>query len=310
LTVPVISSGTQGFGNYFGQVSDEEAVELIKRAIELGVNHFDCSLCYGDSMSKLALALRDIPREKVIISGRICLHEKRSALQSSLSVYSKMDDIVRDVEEQLVLLDIEYLDALLAHDPSDVEPTLSSNGVLAGMLECKKRGLVHWIGYGMQPHEFHMKVLRTGDVDVMLHFDDYHLLRQTASVPGGILEEASKRNVGVMNGWSILRGLLTDSDISEAVQRGGLNRPDDLRLAQQLRVWAKVRNVSLLAVALQFCLAEPRIHTLPIGSRNVFELEQNVAAVTHPMPKTLMHELDEWRELSLQLGSGNRGVCT
>jgi aryl-alcohol dehydrogenase-like predicted oxidoreductase len=49
LHIPVIPFGTQGFGNNFGYVADEEAVALIKHAIRLGVNHFDCARCYGSS---------------------------------------------------------------------------------------------------------------------------------------------------------------------------------------------------------------------------------------------------------------------
>ena len=72
LSVPVIPFGTQGFGNHFGFVSDEDAVALIKHAVSLGVNHFDCARCYGDSLRKLGLALREIPREDVIVTGRLC----------------------------------------------------------------------------------------------------------------------------------------------------------------------------------------------------------------------------------------------
>ena len=43
LSIPVVPFGTQGFGNNFGPVSDEEAVDLIKHAVSIGVNHFDCA---------------------------------------------------------------------------------------------------------------------------------------------------------------------------------------------------------------------------------------------------------------------------
>ncbi len=295
ISVPVISFGTQGFGDNFGTVSYEDSVALINRAIDLGVNHFDCALCYGDSMMKLAIALRDIPRQQVIISGRICAHARRSKIQSALDNRSTINDVVKDVETQLQLLGIDYFDALLIHDPVDIELTLSSGGLFAGLDICKKRGLVRWIGYGMMPESFHLRVLETLDVDTMLHFNDYHLIRQNAAYSGGILEKASNRSVGVMNGWSILRGLLTDANLDEAVKRGGLDDPNDLRLAASLRCWAKTHEVSLLAIALQFCLRESRIHSLPIGMRNLCELEQCITAVTSALPNNIWCELHEWR---------------
>ena len=48
LEIPVVPYGTQGFGNNFGPVSDEEACQLIRRAVDIGINHFDAALCYGD----------------------------------------------------------------------------------------------------------------------------------------------------------------------------------------------------------------------------------------------------------------------
>ena len=88
-----------------------------------------------------------------------------------------------------------------------MQPTLAKDGTLAGLLGLKARGLVRNVGYGMRPHEFHRQAIATGDVDFLLCFNDYHLLRQTAAE--GVLPAADAAGVGVMNGWSILRGLFT-----------------------------------------------------------------------------------------------------
>ena len=71
IMIPVVPFGTQGFGNNFGPVSDDEAIELIKYAVGLGVNHFDSARCYGDSQRKLGLAMKEISREDVIITARV-----------------------------------------------------------------------------------------------------------------------------------------------------------------------------------------------------------------------------------------------
>lgn len=288
LSIPVIPFGTQGFGNMFGPVADDEAVRLIHRAIALGVNHFDCARCYGDSMRKLALALRSVPRERVIISGRLCLHRLRSELQRELAPTA--EDAIRDVEDQLTLLGIDYFDAILVHDPAEMEPVLAPGGALEGLLQLKARGLVRNVGFGMRPHDFHRQALATGEVDVMLTFNDYNLLRQTAAEPGGILEEAARRDVGVLNGFSIVRGILTGVDVDEAARRGRWTNQEDIARARRMRAWAMERGVSLLALALQFCLREPRIHGNPLGNQNIAELEQNVAAVTAPLPEGIWEE--------------------
>ena len=288
ISIPVIPFGTQGFGNNFGPVADQEAVGLIQRAIELGVNHFDCARCYGDSLGKLALGLRGVPRESVIVSGRLCLHQHRQGLQQSLQPTA--DDARRDVEAQLALLGIEYFDAFLIHDPSEMEPVLGKGGALEGLLKLKEEGRVRAVGFGMRPHEFHRQALATGDVDVMLTFSDFNLLRQSAAEAGGILDEAARRDVGVLNGFSIMRGLLTGVDVDEAAAKGRYSNQDDIARAKKMRAWAMERGVSLLALALHFCLRDERVHGNPLGNQNVGDLEQNVAAVSTPLPAGVLEE--------------------
>src|ERR1700682_5231981 len=118
LSIPVVPFGTQGFGGNFGPVSNEESVNLFQRAVELGVNHFDCARCYGDSLRKLALALRVVPRDQVIITGRVCCHSgARWGGDGEGRPDFSAERAMRDVEDQLELLGTSYFDGVLIHDP-------------------------------------------------------------------------------------------------------------------------------------------------------------------------------------------------
>ncbi len=283
LTIPVIPFGTQGFGNNFGFVTDEEAVALIKHAISLGVNHFDCARCYGDSLRKLGLALKEIRREEVIITGRLCCH---SAAQwgfygEGTPDYSA-ERVFADVEDQLAILGTDYFDGMLIHDPGQMEPTLAKGGTLEGLLQLKARGLVRNVGYGMRQHDFHHQAIATGEVDFLLCFNNYNLIRQTAA--DELLPAATMAGLGIMNGWSILRGLLTGIDIDEARAKGRYQRDPDVDAANRIRQWCLEENINLLQLAIQFCLREERIHGNPLGSLNVEQLEANVWAASTPLP--------------------------
>ena len=296
LSIPVIPFGTQGFGNMFGPVGEAEAAGLIRRAIGLGVNHFDCARCYGDSLRKLGPGLRGVERASVIVSGRVCLHRDRGdALDPDRPRHpddwlpeASADAVERDAEQQLAFLGIDYFDALLLHDPPDMPRCLGPDGALAGALRLKKRGLVRNVGFGMRQHDFHRAAIETGDVDVLLFFNYYNLLRWREAEP--LLALAAAHDVGVLNGFSIVRGLLTGADPVAAAARGRWGNDEDVARAARMLAWASKRGVSLLALALQFCLREERIHGNPLGSQNAAELEANVAAVTEPLPVGIFEE--------------------
>jgi D-threo-aldose 1-dehydrogenase len=186
---------------------------------------------------------------------------------------------------------------MLIHDPSEIDPTLEKGGTLEGLLKCKDRGLVRHVGYGMHPHEFHLKAIATGDVDLLLCFNDYNLVRQ--SVADTILPAAAEADIGVMNGWSILRGILTDVDIDAEIERGRWKKEGDVAAAYPIWKWCLEEDISILQLAIQFCLREERIHGNNIGSLNVEQLEANVRAASTPLPDEV------WEKYEAKFGSKN-----
>ncbi|MFP6646731.1 MAG: aldo/keto reductase [Candidatus Latescibacterota bacterium] len=283
LSIPVVPFGTQGFGNHFGPVSDDEAKILIRRAVDLGVNHFDCARCYGDSLRKLGVAIRDgvVRRDEIIVSGRVCCHSgaRWGGYGDGAPDYGK-PRVLADVEDQLSILAIERFDVLFIHDPPRIEPTLAGGGTLEGLEEARTRGWVNYIGYGMNPHDAHLTVIDSGRTDALLCFSDFNLLRQTAA--DRVLPAAADADLGVLNGWSIMRGWLTGTPLEQIAPRDKWN--DDQQRAEVMRLWCEEHGVTLLSLALQFCLREARIHGNPVGNLNVQQLEANVAAASKPLP--------------------------
>ena len=290
LSIPVIPFGTQGFGDNFGPVTEAEALALIRRATDLGVNHFDCARCYGNSLAKLGAAIKQgvVKRDEIIISGRVCCHSAApwGGYGQGDPDYSSQR-ILADIEDQLAILGIEQFDVLLIHDPLAIEPTLASGGTLAGLEEARERGWTRFIGYGMNPHAFHHAVISSGRTDAMLCFSDYNLLRQSAA--DTLLPAAAAADLGVLNGWSIMRGWLTGTPVESFIPRAQWG--EDQQRAEAMRLWAVERNAELLPLTLRFCLREERIHGNPIGSLNIAQLENNVAAVLNAPNEVLLDEL-------------------
>lgn len=286
LVVPVIPVGTQAFSNVFTEISDGQAMRLIEHAVRIGLNHLDCSMCYGDSMRRLAMALREgvIRRDEVIITGRVCCHGTDPWLYTA-------DRVAATVEAQLELLGIDRLDGVLVHDPQDFDAVMASGGVLDGLHRLKEQGVVGGVGLGLRPIEHHLRAIEADRIDLLLFFANYSLLGWQSAEP--LLAAAAEKDVGVMNGWVIMRGLLTGDDVNRAAERGNASSwSEHIPRANDILAWCRHRGIHLLALALQFALREPRIAAHPIAPQTMDEMNMNVWAINQKLPEGIFEEFE------------------
>ncbi len=274
LQVTSLSLGGARIGG--SNVTDDEAVGTVRRAITLGINYLDTSPLYGESESRIGLALADGWREKIYLATKTGTHPKWRGDYSAAGTR-------RSVENSLRLLGTDYLDVCLVHDPSNMDPVVTKGGALDELQRMREEGLVKFIGLGVREHEFHKIAIETGIVDVILTYLDYTLLSQTANE--WLLSFASENDIGVINGSPIAAGLLS------GVEPNVKERPPEGEKAYKLWQWAVDNNLNLLNLAIQFCLRQPLIATNLTGSKNATEVEQNFAAATTPVSE------DVWKQL-------------
>ena len=274
LQVTCLGMGGAGIGR--GNVTDDEAIEAVRRAITLGINYLDTSPLYGESERRVGLALADGWREKIFLVTKTGTHPTWRGDYSASGTR-------RSVENSLCLLGTDYLDVCLVHDPASMDPVIAKGGALDELQRMREEGLVKFMGLGVREHEFHKIAIETGMVDVILTYLDYTLLSQTANE--WLLSFASENDIGVINGSPIAMGLLSgvEPDIETT-------RPDAEK-AHQLWQWATDNNLSLLNLAIQFCLRQPLIATTLTGSKNATEVEQNFAAATTPISDEVWEQL-------------------
>ena len=68
LELPILGFGAAPLGGLYGDVEDGKL--LVKLAIDKGINYFDTSPYYGNSEIVLGECLKEITREKYIISTK------------------------------------------------------------------------------------------------------------------------------------------------------------------------------------------------------------------------------------------------
>ncbi|NGQ95996.1 aldo/keto reductase [Brevibacillus sp. SYP-B805] len=112
--------------------TEEEAIAIIRRAVELGVNYFDTAPSYSDGQSetRLGLGLEGL-RHKVWIATKTGGRSRDLAW--------------RDLEASLKRLRTDYVDEWRVHNvmqPHDLEGIFAKDGALQALIEAKEQGLV------------------------------------------------------------------------------------------------------------------------------------------------------------------------
>lgn len=254
--------------------SGDHVIKAIRRAVELGINYIDSYP--GHSEHLWGEALSGGLREKIYLQAKVGTHPERrkdfSADGTRWSVTNSLKDFRTD-----------YLDAVLIHDPLDMESVLSKGTALDTLLEMKEEGLIRHIGAGVRSHEFHKEMIETGHIDIILTFLDYTLLSQT--VAETTLPLAREHDVGIILASPLGMGSLTGAkpNVDEERRRNPNSEPK----AYAMWEWCQERNVNIRHLALQFCLAAPIDGVVMFGPADQAQVEDGYEAATADIPEEI-----------------------
>lgn len=121
-----------GFGALpIQRISKEDAVVLLQKAFQNGINYFDTARAYSDSEEKMGAALHEV-RDQIIISTK-------TAAQNG-------EDFWKDLEMSMEKLQTDYIDLYQFHNPAFCPKPGDGSGLYEAALEAKEQGKIRHIG--------------------------------------------------------------------------------------------------------------------------------------------------------------------
>lgn len=121
-----------GFGALpIQRITKEDAVYLLRKAFQNGINYFDTARAYSDSEEKMGEAFHDL-RGQIIISTK-------TAAQNA-------EDLWKDLEESLKKLQTDYIDLYQFHNPAFCPKPGDGTGLYEAALKAKEQGKIRHIG--------------------------------------------------------------------------------------------------------------------------------------------------------------------
>jgi D-threo-aldose 1-dehydrogenase len=270
---------------------ESEAVSLIRRSLDLGLNYLDTAPMYGvgHSERRYGRALHGIPRDRYVLSTKVGRVLRPGAEGQTTWAFDFSREGARaSFESSLERLGIERVDIVFVHDP-DEHYQAALAGAFPVLRELRAEGRIRAIGAGMNQWQMELAFAREGYNDCFLLAGRYTLLDQTA-LPE-FLPYCVEHHISVVAGGPYNSGILAVGPRAGATFNYRAAPPEMMDKAARIAQVCERHQVPLKAAALQFILAHPAIASVIPGARSVAEVEENARMVELAIPGVLWAEL-------------------
>ena len=301
--------GGAGWEGGWGPQDDQESIETIRRAVDLGVNWVDTAAAYGLGHAEevVGRAVGDLPEdERPLVFTKCGLVWDEGG--TTVSNVGAADSIRRECEDSLRRLGVDVIDLLQMHwpakDGTQVEETWST------MADLVEEGKVRYIGVS----NFDVELLEA--CEAVRHVDTFQpelnlLVRGAAATT---LPWCEARRTGVIVYSPMRSGLLTGAFTPERAaavpeddwrsthpdfQEPGLSA--NLVVVDRLRTIAREMGCTRAELAVAWTLAWPAVTGAIVGARRPGQLDDWIGAGAVELDDD---RLDEIAALLEELGAG------
>jgi len=195
-----ITVNKNGFGALpIQRISVKDAVYLLHKAYDGGINFYDTARMYTDSEEKLGAAFS----------------ERRSRIKiSSKTGANNTEDFWKDLETTLRSLKTDYLDIYQFHNPAFCPEQGDESGLYEAALEAKRKGMILHIGITNHRLNVAQKAIDSGLYET-LQFPFCYLSGEPELK---LLEGCKKQDMGFLSMKALSGGLITNAAAAYAFQ--------------------------------------------------------------------------------------------
>jgi D-threo-aldose 1-dehydrogenase len=302
LQVTRLGLGCAAIGGLYGDIPDDQATQVVHKALDLGLNLFDTAPLYGSGKSeeRLGRALRDVPRDAYVLAskvGRLLVASDDDQRDGSIfdnpppfkPVFDfSYDGVMRSLEDSLKRLGVDRIDILHIHDP-DAHWKEAIEGAYPALERLRSEGVISAVSAGMNQWEMLARFAREGDFDCFLLAGRYSLLDQSAL--DELLPLCTEKNIGIMAGGTYNSGILAKGAKPGATYNYGEAPADIMQKAQAIEAVAERHGVDVKAAASQFVFAHPAITCIIPGTRQPARVEENFNLLIDEIPSAFWDDL-------------------
>ena len=307
LCLGTMTFGGKGIWTAIGGIGQATVDELVKGAVDGGINFIDTANIYSEGMSEemTGKAIRNLglKRDDLVIATKVRGKMNEGPNGSGLT----RKHILHEVEASLKRLNIDYIDLYQIHGYDELTPLEETLDVLDSLV---KSGKVRYIGCSNLAAWHIMKASAYSHYN---HISKFVSLQAYYTIAGRELEREivpvlKDQNMGLMV-WSPLAGGLLSGKYTRKMEAEAgsrriafdfpiVNKEKAFDIIDVLEPMAKAKNVSVAQLALAWLLHQRVVTTIIIGAKKISQLEDNLKSIVVTFTTDELQKLDEVSKLS------------
>jgi aryl-alcohol dehydrogenase-like predicted oxidoreductase len=319
LELSVVTFGAWAAGGMmWGGTEQNDSVNAIRAAYDLGVSTIDTAPAYGMGFSEKLVgeAIKGIPRDKVQLLTKYGLRwdstvgeyffDSVSNDGKPVHIYrnARKKSIIKECETSLKLLGTDYIDLYQIHWSDPTTPVSETMEAVAQLIQ---QGKVRYAGVCNYP----VSLMEEAETYVPIASNQVPYSMVKRGIEADIVPYCLEKGKGILAYSPLQRGLLTGK-----MHPGYTFQPTDSRAGQSwykdenlVKINAFLDTLSPLAAAkhatvsqlvIRWTLEQPGITIALVGARNVSQAEQNAGAGNLMLNKEeLTFITDELQKVSL-----------
>ncbi|KQM34685.1 aldo/keto reductase [Chryseobacterium sp. Leaf201] len=295
-----IGLGCMGMSFAYGPADEQESIQTLHKALDLGVNFLDTADMYANGENEKLISRVLVPnRDKIFIATKFGFRFKDGQASHSGAPGTYFDGspewIRKAVDLSLQRLKIDEIDLYYAHR---VDPDIPVEETAGAMAELVKAGKVKYLGLSEASAESIRKAHAVHPITALQ--SEYSLL--TRDVEGGILSVIRELGITLVPYSPLARGLF--SNITEVQHFGNEDFRKSLpryqekylennrNLAAEINAFASSKGVKGTQLALAWVLNQGE-DIIPIpGTKRIKYLEENIEATNLELSSSDLETID------------------
>jgi L-glyceraldehyde 3-phosphate reductase len=291
LKLPAISLGL--WHNFGGVDVFENSRALLRRALDLGLTHFDLANNYGpppgSAEENFGRVLRDdlAPfRDELIISSKAGYY----MWPGPYGEWGTRKYLLSSLDQSLKRMGLAYVDIFYHHRP---DPQTPLDETMTALDTAVRSGRALYVGISNYPPDLTRQaaaIMRSLGTPLLIHQPKYSMFQR--DVEAGLLDALRDEGLGCIAFSPLAQGLLTDRYLAGIPEDSRAARPntalspegvtpDRVDQARRLNTLAQQRGQTLAQMAIAWVLRHPQMTSALIGASRTSQINDAVGALNH-----------------------------